>query len=334
MRLADHYYVEDRSGNIYVVIGYMHPPGELVAYLKYRPLPHGLRSPWCRGPSCFERVVKQYNVATLLSTHQRLVWDPVYGVEVPMLPLSEIQRVYEPRSRLHQIASSPRDPVEKDLLDTVARIADTSSLHMDRFGVTGSILVGIHGPHSDMDITVHGCREAVEVVETLRNSGLAEPLPAKELESWVRLQARLHGLDPEQAARLYRPWRRGTIGGRIFSLIPIDEARQQRYGERVYRSYGEILVEAETDTGYCGSLFYPSRTPVHSYRVVEGVTPPRPVEEIMCFEGVFSPTLYEASRVLVRGELLCWDEGCTVLVGSRSVGGWVVPGKAWRRNTI
>lgn len=325
MGVADHYYVEDRSGNLYVVVGYTHPPGELVAYLKYRPLPQGLRSPWCRGSTCFERVVKQYSIDMLLSTSQRLVWDPVYGVEVPTLPLSDTRRIYEPRSRLHDIVSSPRDPVEEALLDAVARIADASSLHIGRFGITGSILVGIHGSHSDMDITVHGCREAVEAVEALRNSGLAEPLPAGELESWVKLQARLHGLDPGLAARLYRPWRRGTIGGRVFSLIPIDDDRVQRYGEPVYRSYGEIFVEAEADTGVCSSLFYPSRTPVHSYRVVEGAAPPRPVEEITCFEGLFSPMLYEVSRVMVRGELLCWDEGCTILVGSRRVGGWVVP---------
>ncbi len=328
MRIADHYYVEDRSGNLYVVMGYTHPPGELVAYLKYRPLPQRLRSPWCRGSTCFERVVKQYSVNALLSTPQRLVWDPVYGVEIPTLPVSEIRRIYEPRSRLRSIISSPRDPIEEALLDAVSMIADSSGLHVDRFGVTGSILVGIHGPHSDMDITIHGCREAVEAVEAMRNGGLAEPLPAEELEDWVRLQAQLHGLDPGLAAKLYRPWRRGIIGGRVFSLIPIDEAGMQRYGERIYKSYGEIRLEADIDTGSCGSLLYPSRTPVQGYKLVEGNTPPEPVEEIICFEGVFSPVLYEASRVAVRGELVCWDEGCVVLVGSRRVGGWVVPGKA------
>ncbi len=326
--VVDHYYVEDAEGRIYTVLGYTHPPGGFFAYLKYRPLSAGLKSPWCRGETCFERVVRQYSVRELLSGAQNLVWDPVFGVEIPFLPAFKVRRIYDPRERMREIISSPGDALEERLIAVAAAFADISGVPLDRFGVTGSILVGIHGPHSDIDVTVHGCREAVEVVEALRSTGLPGALPVEELKRWVSLQAELHGVRVEEAAKLYRSWRRGVVEGHTFSLIPIDESRAERYGKQVYLPEGKILVEAEVEQGSCEALLYPAQVRVYNYQVLEGSRPPLRVGTVLSYEGVFAPILYEYGRIRVLGELLCSPDECIVLVGSRRLRSWVMPVEA------
>lgn len=64
---------------------------------------------------------------------------PLWG-----LPLSWIERHFSARERLRALLASPRDPMEERLCRLAKRLRPE--------GITGSLLVGLHGPSSDFDL--------------------------------------------------------------------------------------------------------------------------------------------------------------------------------------
>ena len=51
--------VETRDGLMFVVVGYLHPPGRVTAYLKYVPSEEGR---WRRGDTRYTRTLRYYHV--------------------------------------------------------------------------------------------------------------------------------------------------------------------------------------------------------------------------------------------------------------------------------
>jgi predicted nucleotidyltransferase len=314
MRLfRDRDYIETIEGLFFTVVGNVHPPGRVTAYLKYVPSPNGK---WGRKRR-FRRALPYYTVPMLLDTISYLKQNhPQYvaffeelGIEMSAVPLDMVSRHYRPEERLQEIARGPRDELEDAALELAEAIADEASIPIDDLGVTGSILIKIHQPFSDIDLVVYGRESALKAREALRElykdpkRGI-EGLPRQRLEDLLERRQRLFYLSKSDAEVVCaRKWNRGLFKGREFSIHPVKKEGEVResFGEFKYKPLGLATIRGVVADA-SESLFMPSKWLVEDVKFVSG-TSVEGLIEVCSYEGLYMGIVDSGENFEARGKV-------------------------------
>ncbi|HVN66022.1 MAG TPA: DNA polymerase subunit beta [Methanomicrobiales archaeon] len=195
-------FVEDRRGWLYSVAAYDNAD-RVGCVLRYVPDSSGDRvNP--EGTRCRKIDFEE---------SFRLVGDeePSYLEDVLRIPRGAITRVYKPEERLAFCAA--RDP-------RVAELVDIFSLPAGSLGCTGSRLLGLECPSSDIDLVVYG-RAFFRAREILREAVGCGRVDGLSPEMWRTIYAKREPEIPFPAFLLHeqRKWNRGEIGGTYFDLL-------------------------------------------------------------------------------------------------------------------
>jgi predicted nucleotidyltransferase len=322
--------VETGDGLVFTVKGAVHPPGRVVAYLRYVPDPGGERR---RRGRRFRRVYRfEDQVAELRSRGlPYLVDDPVFGVRLQAVPAADVARVHDPCAHLAGLrGEGPRDRLEAAALALCDLLGAAASVPAEALGVTGSLLAGLHGPTSDLDLVVYGaaeCRAVREAVEglldapgsPLRRPGARElaalheahrpdtPLSRADFE---RLQARKVNegtfVAPAAAAG------EATTSAVTYFLRFVkrrDEVRE-RYGDPRYEPLGQATLRARVEDD-ADARFTPCRYGVTGVTAAAGLASAEAagapamaeVSEVVSFRGRFSEQARRGEWVEARGML-------------------------------
>jgi predicted nucleotidyltransferase len=314
MRLfRDRDYIETIEGLFFTVVGNVHPPGRVTAYLKYVPSPNGK---WGRKRR-FRRALPYYTVPMLLDTisylkqnhSQYVAFFEELGIEMSAVPLDMVSRHYRPEERLQEIARGPRDELEDAALELAEAIADEASIPIDDLGVTGSILIKIHQPFSDIDLVVYGRESALRAREALRElykdpkRGI-EGLPRQRLEDLLERRQRLFYLSKSDAEVVCaRKWNRGLFKGREFSIHPVKKEGEVResFGEFKYKPLGLATIRGVVADA-SESLFMPSKWLVEDVKFVSG-TSVEGLIEVCSYEGLYMGIVDSGENFEARGKV-------------------------------
>ncbi|MFN3268095.1 MAG: hypothetical protein ACK416_02425 [Zestosphaera sp.] len=314
----DHDLVIDRDKRIYLVIGNTHPNGLIAAYLKY--VPSKKPTLWGRGSSYYERVLREYSVEEVLrvsSEARNQFNDPTLGVSIPVVRTSEVVEWLKPEEKLRELRKRVSDFIELVSVEVSDIVSDLTGLSASSMGITGSILAGIHGPHSDVDLVIYGCREALEFVQSDLEVG---KLPKEKIMTKILENSRILGIEPETYIKITPPYKFTCFKGVPITFTFVDN-RSYRYGELVLKPIKPVSLVVEVLGGDCRSLFYPSRTRVD--RVLEGIK----VKEVISYEAEYNFLLYRGGLLRISGvlEKSVPDNEYYVIVGGRENKGYVVP---------
>jgi len=223
----------------------------------------------------------------------------------------------KPEERLRELRKHVKDFVELVSVEVSDFVSDVTGLSVNCMGITGSVLAGIHGPHSDVDLVIYGCREALEFVQA---SIEMSKLPAGKVASKILENSRILGIEPETYAKIIPPYKFTCFKGVPITFTFVDR-RAYRYGDLVLRPLKPVSLIAEITGGDCKSLFYPSRTQV--VRVLEGPA----VKEVISYEAEYNYLLYKGGTLRISGMLeeSVPDNEYYVVVGGRESKGYVIP---------
>lgn len=323
---------------LFCVIGGVHPPDRVISYVKYVPAESGL---WGRGEARFRRTIRYYTMLELIDTLSFLEQYPEYlyysrimSVRISAVPVEKVLFHFKPEERLKELAEAERlDPLEKKTLNLAHKISDESGIPLRNFGVTGSILLGIHQPFSDIDLTVYGVKNSGRVKETimqLYSSETADLLKfsGTRAEEWCLNKSRLYPLTYDEAKMLLsRKWNSGVFQGTVFSIHPVkfEWEIDEKYGDRIFRPKGIVKITA-TVIDDSESVFMPSKYIVKDVRVLEG---PRveDIHEVASYEGLYAGIACRGERIVAYGKLehvvdgRIGEEYHRVLVGSQEARG-------------
>ncbi|HUV54430.1 MAG TPA: hypothetical protein VMW03_04425 [Candidatus Krumholzibacteriaceae bacterium] len=335
MKPKDRDMVETRDGLMFVVVGYLHPPGKVTAYLKYIPTAEGK---WGRGDARYTRALRYYHVTQVENTygylresHPDYLYDcPVRNITVTCVPLSDVKRYYDPVERVDSLTrEGPSDPLEEKLHGLVEYLREHADVE-GRIGVTGSILTRSHNPEfSDMDLTVYGHDESLRVKEAIlkaRREGVVRPRNRRERDEWVKQRSEKFPLSREELRRIASTrWNYGFYRGTYFSIHPTrtDEEITESYGDYTYSQLGEVKGAAVVSDAE-ESIYLPA-----IYRVTDSKLEKREthVSEIVSYEGIYGGLFTEGEKVEFSGILERYEgkeEGHRVVLGGAgSTGGYV-----------
>ncbi len=301
--------VETRDGMIFTVKGVIHPPGGVIAYLRYVPDPTGDRE---RGGRRYRRVYAAGEREATLRAHGLTysALDPALGVPVETVPWSEVEVVHDPRERLARLRiTGADDPLTASAVRLCDLLAGAAGVPPAALGLTGSLLFGLQLASSDVDLVVYGEREGRAVHGALTRlvddgaSGLERPGAADlaAIHAQHRADTPLAAADfaRHQAAKVNE----GGFRGRPYFVrfVKLPEEVHERWGEPRYESLGHALVQARVADA-ADAIYTPCRYRLAEPRTVEG-RPCDDLEEIVSFRGRFADQARTGERVRARGSL-------------------------------
>lgn len=258
MKPRDRDFIETKDGSLFCVVGYLHPPDKVTAYLKYIPSESGK---WARGASHYTRTMDYYHVTQVENTYNYLkkhhpdyiFKDPVRNITVSAVPKKMIKKYYCPRERLLTILEDPKDILEKKLCEITDDLIEYLEIK-NNIGVTGSLLTGSHNPtFSDLDITVYGKKNMFNVkqaVADLKKEGVIRRSSERELNEWCMQRSEKFSLSINDLKKIaVKRWNFGYYKDTYFSfhLIRSDEEIKEEYGDYVYNQLGEIKGNGVVD---------------------------------------------------------------------------------------
>ncbi|MGD2247170.1 MAG: nucleotidyltransferase domain-containing protein [Candidatus Methanofastidiosia archaeon] len=184
-------FLESADNLIFDVKGFCHPPDRVISFVRYVPDPTGDRKRKRKRKVINQRLKgkgkeeeKEQNkknkkneiyrkIYALNERYQFLkdnfpeyvYFDPVFQRKLQGVPANRIRKVYNPQEKLQQLLKGTRDTLEDITVLLCKQIGNINTM-----GVSGSVLVGLHTPKSDIDIIVYGedtCKTAYERLKVL-----------------------------------------------------------------------------------------------------------------------------------------------------------------------
>lgn len=313
----DRDFIRTQENFFFCVVGLHHPEDRVLAYVKYVPAEKGK---WKDTRTYYQRVMPAYTIPNLLDTFnllrnkhpQYLFHSEFYGIFMTAVPHDHIAQHYKPEEKLAQILRATNgDVLQEKLVSFVSLLSGKSGFATNCFGVTGSILLDIHNTKfSDIDLTIYGLRNSLQLKETL-NGIIGEPdspvrrLKGAMLEEWCRKKVEHFPLSLDDAKRIYRrKWNIGLFDNVLFSIHPaqVEEELTERYGDKTFFSGGQVTISAVVADDR-ESLFLPCVYRVRDVKVLEGECDGGSILEVVSYESLYDSMAETGEELIAKGKL-------------------------------
>lgn len=315
--MLEGYYVESTDGLLFAVKGLIHPPQTVVAYLRYAPDPNGERR---REGLPYRRLYHFEEQEELLrKEHPSYLFDdPVFGAQLQGVPKKRIRLVYDPCLKLAELRRREGlGELEEKAVEFADLLAGRAKVPERNIGISGSILVDMHTPRSDLDVVVYGSENCRAVHEALRElldepGGMVRRPNEEEMKELYASRSQDTPMDFEDFVRLERhKVIQGRFRGyeyfiRFVKACPEPCRRapaevEESYGDRRYISLGQATIEA-TVADASQAIFTPCTYGVEDVRFIDGPEAGA-LREIVSFRGRFCEQARDGERVIAKGKL-------------------------------
>ena len=299
--------VETIDGNIFDVKGLVHPSDRVIAFIRFTPDPNGDRR---RGETRYRKVYALHERYELLKRKfpQYLVFDPVFNQWLCEVPTEAVKRHYEPAVYLSQLRrKSLPDELEKQALELAQLLHSESGVGWSALGISGSLLVGLHKPKSDIDLIVFGSKSCRKVYNTLSSlircmKGNLKSYSEQDLKELFDFRSKDTITGFEDFVRTEsRKLLQGKFHERDYYIRCVKEWNEvpETYGTVQYKSVGEAKLHAIV-TEDSEMIFTPCTYPIDDTQVLQGKCAEAP-REIVSFRGRFCEQARKGEEVVARG---------------------------------
>jgi predicted nucleotidyltransferase len=298
------YYIETIDGLLFSVKGLHHPNGLVIAYLRYIPDPNGDRE---RDSCRYRRVYDLEGTYDFLKEHYPQYLNHIERKDLTLqsVPVELISRVYSPAERLLELIEEPASDLEVATAKFVSTLSSESRVRLEEFGVSGSLLIGLDRPNSDVDVVVYGLdagRDVYEALRRLRESPeWIRPYDSETVMGVVSNRWGDTGIDLEKyISREVGKVLHGLVDDReYFVRLVLKPWEYER--ERISRPLGRAVLRATIDESGC-SIFTPCIYRVENCSYVDQGRKPG-VIRLVSYRGKFTEQAEEGDLVEARGTL-------------------------------
>jgi len=301
--------IETLDGNIFDVKGLVHPPGKIVAFIRFTPDPKGERK---RRGVAYRKVYPLQERYSLLREKfpQYLVFDPMLNEQMCEVPVSLVKLHYKPVNGLRQLRSKQDlDEVERQALRFVELLKENAGVSRSKLGISGSLLVRLHTRASDIDPIVYGsenCRKVYKVLKSLMRSpnSAVKPYGQSELKSLFDFRSKDTVVSFEDFVRTEsRKVLQGTFQGRDYFVRCVKDWKEveEKYGAVRYEPVGYAKIRARV-VDDSEMIFTPCHYRIDNVETLEG-TRVDSVHEIVSFRGRFCEQATKGEAVVAQGKV-------------------------------
>jgi predicted nucleotidyltransferase len=301
--------VESADSNIFDVKGLVHPPDKIIAFIRFTPDPSGERE---RNGVNYNKVYPLQERYSLLRQKftEYLTFDPVFDEWLCEVPSRLIKRHYMPVNFLNQLRNERSlGQLENQSLQLAQSLQGSSNVDWDALGVSGSLLVGLNTPNSDIDLIVYGSRNGEKVHNSLNSLVKEEDshlnsYGVQDLRNLFDFRSKDTTMNFEDFVRTEtRKVLQGKFLGRDYFIRCVKDWREvtERYGDIHYQAVGEGKIQA-TIIDDSQMIFTPCTYEVGNVKAFGDIRA-RDVQEIVSFRGRFCEQARRGEKVVARGKV-------------------------------
>jgi len=301
--------LRDLNGVIFDVKGLVHPPEKVIAFPRFIPDSRGNR---VREEVAYRKVYSISARFKFLEQNfpQFIVYDSIFDEKLCEVPLENVKHHYKPVDRLRELRHCDRlDDLEKDALSFLELLKDRVNLPWSKIGISGSLLVKLHTPSSDIDPIIYGgenCRKVYEALKSLMQDAKnhVKAYTIKELQKLFKFRVK----DTKVAFKDFlrtepRKVLQGKFKDRDYFMRFVKDWREIReeYGTIQYRNVGYARIKAEIADD-SEAIFTPCSYKLKNVEILDG-TSIYSIEEIASFRGRFCEQARTSETVIVQGKV-------------------------------
>ncbi|MEM2332675.1 MAG: nucleotidyltransferase domain-containing protein [Nitrososphaerota archaeon] len=296
MEILEGYYVRV-CGDIYAVKGVLHPPRKVVAIPTYVRKENGR----------YHRIRNLKEAFSYIEEKKPsyLEYLDFTGQKTPLIPLNDVDEVYDPVKFDRADTEASRDALMlKEIL--------TSSSSKIKIGITGSILLGLDEPSSDIDLVVYGVNSGerfINILKDLRINNVVKPVNTID---WLTETRRDSNISPEDWLRLEsRKLLTGVFNNRLYTskIVPFPREYWEDLSQRV-REIGRARMLCRVVDSRFGKTT-PNLYLVEVLKIMYGDGKARDVLQVMSMRSRFAEIASNGDIVEVEGrleEVCCRDK--------------------------
>jgi len=301
--------LETTDNILFDVKGLIHPPDRVVAFLRYVPDSNGDRE---RDGMRYRKVYALSERYALLRQDfpQYVVYDRVFNERLCEVPVEAVKHHYQPTHRLQDLRHKDElDEVERTALRLVELLKENAEVSWSKLGISGSILVKLHTPTSDIDPIVYGSGTCQKVYSTLRQmpedkKNLLKPYSLEGLKELFDFRSKDTVTCFKDFVRTdSRKALQGKFMGRDYFIRFVkdwDEVEEQ-YGTILYKPVGYAKIKA-TIADDSEAIFTPCCYKIQNVETLEGLHAEL-IEEIVSFRGRFCEQARSGEVVIAQGKV-------------------------------
>ncbi|HSD57492.1 MAG TPA: nucleotidyltransferase domain-containing protein [Methanotrichaceae archaeon] len=291
-------FFETKDGWIFAVADYSHPEG-IRSLLRYVPDPAGERE---AGGIRYRKLDFDPSFEFLKKAR------PGYVKDLHVVPEDDVVRFFRPSVGLKSVAA------KDSRVNRIAMLLAGAGVPWEEMGITGSMLIGLHGPSSDIDFVVYGpwWWKAREIINRAKARGEISEL---DDATWRKIYSKRK---PETGFEEFvlhekRKGNRGMIDGTYFDLLftrDWDQITPNLPGKPAGRR--KIVAEVEDATFSFDSPAI--------YRLKHDE-----VKEIFCYSHTYAGQAIPGEILEANGVIEETTEGLRLVVGTtrEARGEWI-----------
>jgi predicted nucleotidyltransferase len=309
MRAREGDLIKTENHVIFDVKGLVHPPDKLIAFPRYIPSPKGTRG------SQKDLYGKIYSFSERFKFLEQnmpdlIVHDPVFDETLCEVPVDTVEEHFEPVEKLRLLRTSKElGALERKALQLAEALKEAAAIPWSAIGISGSVLVGLYTPMSDIDPVVYGvenCRRAYAALEALLKDDASKfkPYSREELQALFDFRSKDTIMSFEDFARVERRKAfQGMFDGTDYFIRFVKNWRQvtEQYGDVCYKNNGYAKITA-TIADDSEALFTPCTYRIENVKVAEGAKL-EPIREIVSFRGRFCEQARKGEAVTAQGKV-------------------------------
>jgi predicted nucleotidyltransferase len=290
----------DHDFNLFIVLGYIHPPEESHAVLKYTTEEERDSKRFLQAQGIHD-YVNALNFLKSKKPHLIKVSD-FYSVDLLTIPYSDAEIIYDGVEKLRKVVKNPSSRIEKLCASFSEIVVENLGFKFEDMGVRGSILYGSPRPDSDIDITIFGKDKMRYFREHIDECPGITVMPLLEVERVSKFLKNISPLSMEEIVpHVAKRKTKLNIEGIPISIKCVRSEKEIEEDIPVFKTVscktlGPATVKG-TVTDTSASLCYPVE-----YRIKDE-SPERNVEEILCLESLFAEFIEEDDTIEVKGVL-------------------------------
>lgn len=301
--------IETFDGNIFDVKGLIHPPRKVIAFIRFTPDLKGDRK---REGVTYRKVYPLHERYVLLRERfsQYLVFDRVFNEWLSEVSIEKVRRHYKPVDYLRKLRQRRQlTQLERAALHFAELLNENARISWSKLGVSGSMLVGLHTPKSDIDLIVYEAQNCYKVYDSLKTLMNNKGSPVKsysrgELRHLFDFRSKDTSMPFEDFVRTEsRKVLQGKFKSYDYYIRCVKDWNEirERYGTVHYHPVGYAQIKAKV-TDDSEMIFTPCHYKIDNVEIVEG-SKIEPIQEIVSFRGRFCEQARKGESVMAQGKI-------------------------------